>query len=118
MVRRLRYLPRTQLLLLIRGARAVLFPSIYEGFGLPVIESMLLGTPVLTSNAASLPEVSGAAALLVDPYSVEDMASGIRTLDNDDDLVSDLVQRGRIQARRFSTAAFDVELTKVYSGLL
>jgi glycosyltransferase involved in cell wall biosynthesis len=118
MVRRLRYLPRAQLLLLIRGARAVLFPSIYEGFGLPVIEAMLLGTPVLTSNVASLPEVAGDASVLVDPYSVDDMTLGIRRLDNDEDLIRELVQRGRTQARRFSTSAFDDKLAKAYSRVL
>ena len=82
-VRRLRYLPQGQLISLIQGARAVLFPSIYEGFGLPVVKSMFLGTPVLTSNVASLPEVAGNAALLVDPYSVDEIAKGIRALDVD-----------------------------------
>ena len=81
-VRRLRYLPQAQLVSLIRGARAVLFPSIYEGFGLPVVEAMLLGAPVLTSNAASLPEVAGDAALQVDPYSIESITHALRCLDS------------------------------------
>lgn len=85
-VRHLEYLPRDQLVTLIRGARALLFPSIYEGFGLPVIEAMALGTPVVTSTASSLPEVAGDAALLVDPYSIEDIARAIRTVEADSDL--------------------------------
>jgi glycosyltransferase involved in cell wall biosynthesis len=60
-LRKYDYMPRGVLLDLVRGARATLFPSLYEGFGLPVLESMLLGTPVVTSTVASLPEVAGAA---------------------------------------------------------
>lgn len=113
-VRRLDYLPRDQLLLLMRGARALLFPSVYEGFGLPVAEAMALGTPVLTSTASSLPEVAGEAALLVDPYSVDAIAGGIASLDADDALCAGLAARGREQARRFSPAAYDARLKALY----
>lgn len=116
-VRRLDYLPREQLLSLIRGARAVLFPSIYEGFGLPVAEAMLLGTPVLTSNASSLPEVAGDAAVLVDPYSVTDIALAIQALEADSDLRSALSRRGRDQAKKFSTEAYDARLRQLYNAL-
>ena len=64
------YLPRRLLMKLVASARAVLFPSLYEGFGLPVLEAMLLGAPVVTSTMGSLPEVAGDAALLADPYDV------------------------------------------------
>jgi glycosyltransferase involved in cell wall biosynthesis len=67
---RLDYLPFAHLVTLIRGARALLFPSLYEGFGLPVLEAMSLGTPVMTSTTASLSEVEGDAALLVDPLHI------------------------------------------------
>jgi len=117
-VRRLKHLPQHLLVSLIRGARAVLFPSIYEGFGLPVAESMLLGTPVLTSNVSSLPEVAGDAALLVDPYSIEAMARAIRALDHDTDLCGNLVQRGRKQAEKFTPAAYDVRIRALYDSLL
>lgn len=113
-VRRFDYLPRDQLLLLMRGARALLFPSIYEGFGLPVAEAMALGTPVLTSNVSSLPEVAGDAALLVDPYSVDAIARGIARLDADDALCAELVEPGRVQAGRFSPAAYDQRLKALY----
>ena len=79
---------------LIRGARALLFPSLYEGFGLPVLEAMALGAPVMTSNVSSLPELAGAAALLVDPYDINKMAAVIRALDNDADLRRDYAARG------------------------
>lgn len=116
-VRRLDYLPRGHLLTLIRGARAVLFPSIYEGFGLPVIEAMALGTPVVTSTAASLPEVAGDAALLVDPYSIDDIARGIRAIEVDTDLREELSVRGRLQAKAFSPGAYDERLRQLYEKL-
>ena len=96
------YLPADQLVTLMRGARAVLFPSLFEGFGLPVLEAMTLGTPVLTSNVTSLPEIAGDAALLVDPFDVSAMAAAIRRLDNDADLLKELSSRGRVRARLFS----------------
>ena len=111
-------MPQDQLISLIRGARAVLFPSIYEGFGLPVAESMFLGTPVLTSNVSSLPEVAGDAALLIDPYSIDAISRAIAALDRDDELCGDLSRRGRVQAQKFSPAAYDDRLRKLYDGLL
>ena len=117
-VQRLEYLPRDQLMALIRGARALLFPSIYEGFGLPVVEAMLLGTPVVTSNVSSLPEVAGDAALLVDPYSTEAISRAIVALDQDDDLCRDHSQRGQVQAQKFSADAYDGRLSALYSELL
>jgi glycosyltransferase involved in cell wall biosynthesis len=117
-VRRLRYLPQDQLVSLIRGARAVLFPSIYEGFGLPVVESMLLGTPVITSNVSSLPEIAGDAAMLVDPYSTQAISDAIVALDHDTDLCRDLADRGRKQANKFSPAVYDDRLRALYDALL
>lgn len=113
-VRRLNYLARDQLLYLMRGARALLFPSIYEGFGLPVAEAMALGTPVLTANVSSLPEVAGDAALQVDPYSVDEISRGIGALDTDLDLCSHLSDRGKEQAKKFSPKAYDARLLRLY----
>lgn len=112
-----KYLPFSVLVSLIRGARATLFPSLYEGFGLPVLESMLLGTPVLTSNVSSLPEVAGDAALLVDPYDVPAITQGIRTLAEDEGLREDMVRRGLVQADKFSPAAYQTRLQTLYTGL-
>jgi glycosyltransferase involved in cell wall biosynthesis len=67
-IQRIDYVTQATLITLIRGARAVVFPSLYEGFGLPVLEAMALGTPVITSTESSVPEVAGDAAVLVDPY--------------------------------------------------
>ncbi|HSW93276.1 MAG TPA: glycosyltransferase family 1 protein [Gammaproteobacteria bacterium] len=85
-----------------RGAWAVVFPSLYEGFGLPVAEGMASGVPVLTSNVTSLPEVAGDAALLVDPYDVDAIRAGIEKIVSDTALRTQLVQRGLARARLFS----------------
>ena len=74
----LSYAPYPLLISLIRGAKATVFPSLYEGFGLPLLESMLLGTPVISSTASSIPEVAGDAALLVDPYDARQISDAIR----------------------------------------
>lgn len=111
------YLPRDMLAALIAGARAVLFPSLYEGFGLPVLEALSVGTPVMTSNISSLPEVAGDAALLVDPYDVRQMADAIRTLDKDADLRTGLAARGLDQAAHFSEPAYQARLSDFYKGL-
>ena len=108
------HVPFDQLVSLIRGARAVLFPSLYEGFGLPVLEAMLLGTPVITSNVSSLPEIAGNAALLVNPMDVTSIAKAIRKLDKDTDLCFDLVERGRKQAAKFSSEAYEQKIAAVY----
>jgi glycosyltransferase involved in cell wall biosynthesis len=117
-VRRIDYLPPDQLVTLMRGARALLFPSVFEGFGLPVLEAMTVGTPVLTANTTSLPEVAGDAALLVDPLDTSAIAAAIRTLDHDDDLRADLAARGPGQARKFSQEAYQARLANLYASLL
>lgn len=117
-VRRLDYVPLGRLVSLLRGARAMLFPSIYEGFGLPVAEAMLAGAPVVTSSTTSLAEVAGDAALLVDPYDIDAMAAAIATLDNDADLRADLAQRGRTRAAKFSPEAYSARINELYTRLL
>jgi glycosyltransferase involved in cell wall biosynthesis len=111
------YAPFSLLVSLIRGARATLFPSIYEGFGLPVLEAMLLGTPVISSNTASLPEVAADAALLVDPYDTAAIARAVRQMDGDADLRAELAARGRIQAAKFSRQAYRERLAQVYNAV-
>lgn len=117
-IRRIDYLPRSLLMRLIRGAKAVTFPSIYEGFGLPVLEAMMLGTPVLTSNVSSLPEVGGDAAVYVDPYDPRSIREGLARLDNDAALRATLSAAGREQAKRFSPARYQERLTRLYEGVI
>ena len=116
-IRRLDYLPEPLLMLLARGARAVVFPSVVEGFGLPVLEAMGLGAPVLTSTAGSLPEVAGEAALLVDPYDVAAIAQGLRRIDGDATLRARLAAAGPVQAARFSRAAYAERLQALYAPM-
>jgi glycosyltransferase involved in cell wall biosynthesis len=111
------YAPFRLLVSLIRGARAVMFPSLYEGFGLPALEAMKLGTPVMTSNTASLPEVVGDAAVKVDPYNVRAMVEAIRALDGDEELRGWLQEEGPKRAALFSAEAYEKRLAAMYAGL-
>ncbi len=117
-IHRFDYLPQSLLMLLVRGARAVVFPSLYEGFGLPVLEAMTLRVPVLTSTTSSLPEVAGEAALKVDPYNVDAIAEGLRRLEGETELRQRLAAAGPVQAAKFSKAAFAERLAAVYEGVL
>ncbi len=101
-VRFLGYVNDETLAILYRLASAFAFPSLYEGFGLPALEAMASGTPVVTSNLSSLPEVTGGAAVLVDPYDVEAIADGLIRVLTDPVLATDLSRRGLVRARDFS----------------
>jgi glycosyltransferase involved in cell wall biosynthesis len=111
------YISRQMLVTIIRGACALIFPSLYEGFGLPVLEAMLLGTPVVTSGVSSLPEVAGDAALLVNPYDVSAIARAIRQIVEDQDLHSELSIRGRTQAALFSVDRYRQRVAQLYASL-
>ena len=113
-VRQIDYLPFGSLLRLISGARAVLFPSLTEGFGLPVLEAMALGTPVLTSTEGALPEIAGDCALFVDPYDVQAIARGIHDLDTRDELRGRLAAGGPAQAALYGPAAYKRRLETLY----
>lgn len=117
-IRRMDYLPRDMLSLLIRGARAVVFPSLYEGFGLPVLEAMALGAPVLVSHIEALAEVVGEAGLRVDPYDIASIGAGLRRLEEDEGLRRHLSSAGREQAEKFSTAIYTERLRALYEGVL
>ena len=95
-------IPENRLPALYRGARALIFPSLYEGFGLPVLEAMACGTPVVTSNVTAIPEIAGDAALLVDPRSVEQISRAMETIVEDGALRQRLVDKGVKRAAQFS----------------
>jgi glycosyltransferase involved in cell wall biosynthesis len=101
-VRFLGFVPIETLRAFYQAASAFVFPSLYEGFGLPPLEAMACGTPVVCSHVSSLPEVVGEAALIVNPENVFDIARGMREVLFNDALRSELIERGLQQARRFS----------------
>jgi glycosyltransferase involved in cell wall biosynthesis len=94
--------PEARMPSLYRGATALIFPSLYEGFGLPIVEAMACGTPVVTSNVTAMPEVAGGAALLVDPRSAEQISSAIEQIENDPSLRQQLRQKGLGRVFSFS----------------
>jgi len=110
----LHYVSNDALNTLLRNARALVFPSLYEGFGLPVMEAMSVGLPVITSNVSSLPEIAGDAAYLVDPYNVGEIAAAIDRLSKDDALCASLSEKGKERARYFNSEAYAKRLKEVY----
>lgn len=115
---RLPYQTRESLGALLRDARALLFPSLAEGFGLPVIEAMLAGVPVLTSARGALRETAGGAALLVDPCDEAAMAAAIARLDQDEGLVASLIDAGRRRAAAFSLPDYAARLAAIHAELM
>lgn len=113
-VRFLGFVPDTTLAILYRLASVFVFPSLYEGFGFPPLEAMASGTPVVTSNLSSLPEVVGSAAVLVDPYDARSIADGIRSVLTDERLRQDLHVRGLEQVRKYSWETAARETLAIY----
>jgi len=114
---RLDYVPFPVLVSLIRGAKAVLFPSLHEGFGLPVLEGMLCGTPVLTSAQGATSEIAGDAALLVDPYDIRQIRDGISQLDSNEALRAELICKGSKQVRGFRPEVYQQRLKLLYKNV-
>jgi glycosyltransferase involved in cell wall biosynthesis len=100
---------------LYRGARVLAFPSLSEGFGLPVLEAMARGVPVVCSNTGALPEVAGDAALLHDPLDVAGLAQSMRRLWSDEALHAEYARRGRRRAAEFSWQRAATETWGVYT---
>jgi glycosyltransferase involved in cell wall biosynthesis len=113
-VRFLGFVPFETLRCFYESAAAFVFPSRYEGFGLPPLEAMACGAPVVTSNTSSLPEVVGDAAIQVNPENVFDIARGIRDVLLDEELRRGLIARGRVQAARFSWERTAREVLEIY----
>jgi glycosyltransferase involved in cell wall biosynthesis len=108
------YLPDRDLSAIYSGALGFVYPSIYEGFGLPPLEAMQCGTPVITSNVSSLPEVVGDTGLLIDPYSQDDLCQAILRLVRDSDLRQALSARGLSRSQQFSWANYGASLAEIY----
>jgi len=102
---------------LYRGAMLFVLPSLYEGFGLPVLEAMGCGVPVVTSNVASLPEVAGDAAVLVDPYDAEGMAAALTEVAHNETLRRALRCKGIAQAQKFSWETAARKTLDLYAAL-
>ncbi len=96
------YVPDAQLEVLYQEARAYVFPSLYEGFGLPPLEAMAKGCPVISSDRASLPEVLGSAALYFNPEDEIQIITKIREVLNDENLRSNLIESGLEQAKKYN----------------
>ncbi|MBW4632456.1 MAG: glycosyltransferase family 4 protein [Iphinoe sp. HA4291-MV1] len=116
-VKFLNYVPYSELPKIISGAIALVFPSLWEGFGFPVLEVMACGTPVITSNLSSLPEVAGDAAILINPYNVEEMTQAMQTIATDSALRQHLSTQSISRASQFSwekTGLATVEILSRY----
>ena len=112
------FVPDATLAILYRLARVFVFPSLYEGFGLPPLEAMASGTPVITSNVSSLPEVVGDAAMLIDPYDADAIAGAMRRVMADDRLREDMRERGLARAREFSWERSIRRVREIYDEVL
>ncbi len=103
---------------LLSGATAFVFPSLYEGFGFPVLEALVCGVPILCSNTSSLPEVAGEAAMLIDPLEVDDIAHGLHDITTNENLRRSLIERGYQQAQKFTWQACADVVLKVFESVL
>lgn len=117
LVKFLNYVSYDELPIIINQALALVFPTLWEGFGLPVLEAMACGTPVITSNISSLPEVAGDAAILINPYNIEEITAAMKIIINDSETRKQLSQKGLKRADQFSwekTGSATVEVLKKY----
>ncbi|HOF40047.1 MAG TPA: glycosyltransferase family 1 protein [Candidatus Hydrogenedentes bacterium] len=108
------YLARSEVILLLRNAAACLYPSLYEGFGLPVLEAMAAGVPVLTSNISALPEVIGPCGVLIDPEEPDSLEAGMETLLQQPGACARMAREARERARGFSWENSAQRLAQVY----
>jgi glycosyltransferase involved in cell wall biosynthesis len=112
------YVPEEDMPKLYCGALALVYPSVFEGFGLPIIEAMACGTPVVTSNVSSMPEIAGDSAILIDPFRVEDIAHGILEICEDSALRGMLRERGLERAQLFNWQNTVRHLLSIYSHVI
>jgi len=112
------YVPNKELPAIYSQCEIFLYPSLRESFGIPILEAMACGVPVITSNTSSMPEVSGGAALLVDPYKPESITDAMIRLLNDADLRQGLIQKGFEQAAKFTWEAMARQVLDIYNEIL
>ena len=112
------FIDKEELVLLYKNASALVFPSLYEGFGIPPVEAMACGCPVISSNAASLPEACGYGAIYINPNNVDDIAEKMIAIISDSDLVRLLIEKGKENIKRFSNEIFSDNFEKVLHNLL
>ena len=112
------FIDKEELVLLYKNASALVFPSLYEGFGIPPVEAMACGCPVISSNAASLPEACGYGAIYINPNNVDDIAEKMIAIISDSDLVRLLIEKGKENIKRFSFEMFSNNFDKVLRLLL
>ena len=112
------FIPDEDLLEVYRAARALVYPSLHEGFGLPILEAMLAGTPAAVSNTTALPEIAGGAALLFDPNDTESISSAIVKIVSDGKLRENLKAKGRVRLNDFSWEKSGAKLAQLYRDIL
>ena len=111
------YLNETDKLLLMKKATLFVYPSLYEGFGLPLLEALSSGVPAVTSNVSSLPEIAGESAILVDPYDTYAIYNAIKKLLSDEKLRARLTEKAKIQAKKFSWQTAALQTMKIYEAV-
>ena len=117
-IKLLEYVSKKDLIYLYYSAFCLVFPSLYEGFGLPPLEAMSLGCPVITSNVSSLPEVCGDAAIYVDPYNSDDIRQAIEKLINNPEMQTQLVEAGKKRVELFSMENYAKKLYEAYTRII
>jgi glycosyltransferase involved in cell wall biosynthesis len=109
------YLDSVEATKLLASSLALVFVSLFEGFGIPIVEAMSLGVPVITSNVTSMPEIADDAALLVDPYSIEEIKEAMKKIYYDENLRAKLIQKGILRSKVFN---WDVSAEKLWESIL
>ena len=112
------YVTQDELVCLYNCATLFIYPSLYEGFGIPPLESMVCGTPVITSNTTSIPEIVGDAALQIDPNSQEELETAVYKLLIDSSLRNNLIQSGLARAKQFSWQRMAEETLDIYKSII
>lgn len=117
LIQHIQWCERKKLLDLIAGACAILFPSLAEGFGLPILEGMKIGTPVLTSNLHAMREIAADAAFLVNPFDIDDISHGIVEIDNNIELRISLAISGLTRSDFFSAEKYSIKIKNMYDSI-